>query len=51
MGSGDWFKTIIGKKKSKRARSKQAKVHHHPSPLPPSLEIGKKESSFLFLAS
>jgi len=27
MGSGDWFKTIISKKKSKRAKSKHAKVH------------------------
>jgi len=26
MGSGDWFKTIISKKKSKRAKSKNAKV-------------------------
>ncbi|CAN6165053.1 unnamed protein product [Urochloa humidicola] len=26
MGSGDWFKTIISKKKSKRAKSKHAKV-------------------------
>ncbi|TVU12486.1 hypothetical protein EJB05_46136 [Eragrostis curvula] len=26
MGSGDWFKTIISKKKSKRAKSKQAKL-------------------------
>ena len=29
MGSGDWFKTIISKKKSKRAKSKNAKVPHH----------------------
>jgi len=26
MGSGDWFKTIINKKKSKRGKSKHAKV-------------------------
>lgn len=26
MGSGDWFKTIISKKKSKRAKSKHAKL-------------------------
>lgn len=26
MGSGDWFKTIISKKKSKRGKSKHAKV-------------------------
>lgn len=29
MGSGDWFKTIISKKKSKRAKSKHAKLSGH----------------------
>jgi len=28
MGSGDWFKTILGRKKSKQDRSKNAKVGH-----------------------
>jgi len=28
MGSGDWFKKILGHKKSKQDRSKKAKVSH-----------------------
>jgi hypothetical protein len=42
MGSGDWFKTIISKKKSKRAKSKHAKVHSILLPFFASLEKGKK---------